>query len=149
MAEKHDQAEEEQRGTIDLSALRDLSLSGDYRISDLDRIGFEVDSRFGMTKKPSNSVITGHAFAQKRMANGWGMTVGLGTGFLAGIGAPKVRLFAGISYALSIIDHDVSIRISRLLQKACDTVLRSGRAVLTSGKPKAYEDDNNTGANVS
>lgn len=96
-----------------LGSTIDIAATGDFRITERDRIGFEIDSRFGISKKPGNSTINGHAFAQKRLDSGWGMTVGLGTGFLDGIGAPTVRLFAGITYALAINDFDRDTIVDR------------------------------------
>jgi outer membrane protein OmpA-like peptidoglycan-associated protein len=98
---------------VQLGSTVDVAATGDFRITEKDRIGFEIDGRFGLTKKPGNSTINGHAFAQKRLESGWGMTVGLGTGFLSGIGAPTVRLFAGVTYALSINDFDRDTLVDR------------------------------------
>ncbi|MBT3218793.1 MAG: OmpA family protein, partial [Proteobacteria bacterium] len=47
-----------------------------------------------------------HLFANHTLPSGLGMTVGAGTGFIAGLGAPEYRVFTGFTYANLSRDGD-------------------------------------------
>ena len=87
----------------------DLLGGGWFLAQDGFRLGADVSASFGLA-----SGRTGHGnsrgevdlFAQSRLPNGFGLTVGGGTGLIGGIGAPDWRMFASITYGLSVRDSD-------------------------------------------
>lgn len=93
---------------VSLGSTVDGRLGGWWRVDDAFRVGAETDLLLGLPRAAgrANTVSTGHLFAQLSNPDGLSMTVGAGTGLVAGLGAPDWRLFAGISYGNLHRDKD-------------------------------------------
>lgn len=72
------------------------------------RLGGEVDTQFGLVKRDqgTNTVGNWHVYAQPRLPEGLGLTVGAGRGMINGVGAPAYRVFAAVTYQPTFIDSD-------------------------------------------
>ncbi len=91
------------------SQLRGIA-GGWYHASTTTRVGLEIDVATALMKAAdadrTNRSGTAHLFAQEVMTNGIGLTAGVGTGILAGIGTPDAHGYLSISYAQLVRDSD-------------------------------------------
>jgi outer membrane protein OmpA-like peptidoglycan-associated protein len=94
---------------VTLGSTFDLLGGAWYNVEDGFRFGGEVNLSAGLASGltgTGNTLATGHLFAQTITENGVGLTVGAGTGIVAGIGAPDYRVIAAISYGNFQRDKD-------------------------------------------
>jgi outer membrane protein OmpA-like peptidoglycan-associated protein len=87
----------------------DLLAGGSWQIQEGLRAGAEADLSVGLPKGLTgygNTRSTGHLFAQVIEPSGLGLTAGVGTGLIAGVGAPDWRLFAALTYSPIVRDTD-------------------------------------------
>jgi outer membrane protein OmpA-like peptidoglycan-associated protein len=91
----------EQLGDLDLGSSLDPGLGLSYSVNDNLLVGTELTSTLTLAGGvgPFNKNPTeGHLYAQYATDAGLVLSGGAGTGLVAGVGAPDVRLFANISY---------------------------------------------------
>ncbi|MFH1469190.1 MAG: OmpA family protein [Pseudomonadota bacterium] len=91
----------EELGTLDLGSSLDPGLGLNLRVADAMVVGAEVTSKLTLAGGlgPFNKNPTeGHLYAQYGGKKGIALTAGAGTGLVAGVGAPDVRLFLLVSY---------------------------------------------------
>ncbi len=86
----------------------DLLLGGFWTAPEGLRFGAEVDAQLGLVRRERgrNHIATGHVFAQNTLPSGLGLTVGLGTGLVDGVGAPRYRLFTALTFQPTWRDRD-------------------------------------------
>ncbi|MEZ4322635.1 MAG: OmpA family protein [Myxococcota bacterium] len=79
-----------------------------YRVTPGFRLGAEAETQLGLVSAAdgSNVLGTGHLFGQTSLPSGLSMTVGAGTGLIAGVGAPDYRMFAALTYGRTVSDRD-------------------------------------------
>ena len=103
----------EQLGDLDLGNSLDPGLGLNLRVADAMLVGAEVTSKLTLAGGlgPFNKNPTeGHLYAQYGGKHGIAATAGAGTGLVAGVGAPDLRLFLLLSYHTEgvppVYDHD-------------------------------------------
>ncbi len=95
-------------GGVGLGSTIDGVVGAFYRPTEFFRFGTELDVRAGLAQGDDGTNTTSglHIFASNALENGLAMTLGAGTGLIAGLGSPDYRVFVGISYAQKARDRD-------------------------------------------
>ena len=94
---------------ITVGSTLDLLGGASFAVQEGFRVGADLSMNAGLANGRTgvgNTHAEGALFAQTRLQNGMGMTVGAGTGLIGGVGAPDWRLFAALSYGSSVRDQD-------------------------------------------
>ncbi len=94
---------------VTLGSTFDLLGGAGFKIQDNFRAGLELNLGVGIPKKKTgngNTYASGMIFTQISTESGFGLSAGAGGGLLAGVGAPDFRLYAGLTYGLTVRDGD-------------------------------------------
>ncbi|MGC6494050.1 MAG: OmpA family protein [Myxococcota bacterium] len=80
-----------------------------WRFDDVFRLGGDVAAHVGLPGPETfgNTILSTHVFAAATLPTGLGLTAGLGTSPIPGVGAPTWRVFAQASWAFAGRDKDV------------------------------------------
>lgn len=78
------------------------------RLEDRFRVGADYDVAIGTSNAPGarNLIAQASLFGQVTNEGGFGLTAGVGRGLLLGVGAPRYRVFAALTYAQLVRDTD-------------------------------------------
>jgi outer membrane protein OmpA-like peptidoglycan-associated protein len=101
----NDPIDDSRRG---LGSSVDLIGGGWWHTSEALRLGAELDVSAGLAggDDGTNNTGTAHVFAQNVLPSGLGLSVGAGTGLIAGIGTPEYRVFGGLTWVQVERDQD-------------------------------------------
>ncbi len=93
---------------VGIGSTFDFVTGGWWHPSDPFRVGAEVDVKAGLAGGTlgANHTSSMHLFAQQMLPNGVGLTLGGGTGLIAGLGSPDFRINFGLHYAELVQDRD-------------------------------------------
>ena len=102
---------------VDFGSTFEWQTAAWFAPADQFRIGLEYDAHLSMVG--NNHVAEARVFAQGISPDGISMTLGVGRGLIAGVGAPDYRVFGGITYGPTARDRDKDGILDR--DDACPT----------------------------